>query len=77
MYSVPWASFGAAMQSVAGIAGALLVRERTGKGQEVDATLWAGLDPLDYFVSTVAQVMAKKAKLDSAAGKGGPVCSHG
>lgn len=73
MYSVPWASFGAAMQSVAGIAGALLVRERTGIGQEVDATLWAGLEPLDYFVATVAQVMMKKAKLDSSAGKAGPV----
>src|ERR1700712_3173445 len=50
MFPVPWASFGAAMQSVAGILGALLVREKTGRGQALDATLVAGLDPIDYFV---------------------------
>lgn len=33
VFPVPWASFGAAMQSVAGIMGALLVRERTGRGR--------------------------------------------
>jgi len=48
------------MQSVAGILGALLVREKTGRGQKLDATLVAGLDPIDYFVSTVVQLMAKK-----------------
>jgi crotonobetainyl-CoA:carnitine CoA-transferase CaiB-like acyl-CoA transferase len=57
---VPWGSYGAAMQSVAGIVGALLVRERTGRGQALDATLVNGLDPLDYFVATIAQLMAKK-----------------
>jgi crotonobetainyl-CoA:carnitine CoA-transferase CaiB-like acyl-CoA transferase len=60
MFPVPWASFGAGMQSVAGILGALLVREKTGRGQALDATLVAGLDPIDYFVSTVVQLMAKK-----------------
>ncbi len=60
MYPVPWGSFGAAMQSVAGILGALLVREQTGRGQRLDATLVNGLDPVDYFVATVAQLMAKK-----------------
>ncbi|MCW2515194.1 MAG: putative CoA-transferase, partial [Mycobacterium sp.] len=66
MYPVPWASFGAAMQSVAGILGALLVRERTGRGQALDATLVAGLDPIDYFVSTIVQLMAKKGEAPSA-----------
>ena len=60
MAPVPWGSYGAAMQSVAGIVGALLVRERTGRGQALDATLVNGLDPLDYFVATIAQLMAKK-----------------
>ncbi|MGH9262372.1 MAG: CoA transferase, partial [Acidimicrobiales bacterium] len=45
---------------MAGIVGALLVRERTGRGQALDATLVNGLDPLDYFVATIAQLMAKK-----------------
>jgi crotonobetainyl-CoA:carnitine CoA-transferase CaiB-like acyl-CoA transferase len=60
MFPVPWGSFGAAMQSVAGIIGALLVREKTGRGQTLDSTLVAGLDPIDYFVSTIVQLMAKK-----------------
>jgi crotonobetainyl-CoA:carnitine CoA-transferase CaiB-like acyl-CoA transferase len=60
MFPVPWGSYGAAMQSVAGILGALLVRERTGRGQALDATLVNGLEPLDYFVATIAQLMAKK-----------------
>ncbi|MDT5067135.1 MAG: hypothetical protein QOK02_3290 [Mycobacterium sp.] len=66
MYPVPWASFGAAMQSVAGIIGALLVREKTGRGQALDSTLLAGLDPIDYFVSTIVQLMAKKGEAPSA-----------
>ena len=59
-YPVPWGSFGAGMQSVAGILGALMVREQTGRGQRLGATLVAGLDPVDYFVSTVAQLMVKR-----------------
>jgi crotonobetainyl-CoA:carnitine CoA-transferase CaiB-like acyl-CoA transferase len=51
MYPVPWGSFGAAMQSVAGILGALRVRDFIGRGQQLDATLWAGLEPIDYFVA--------------------------
>jgi crotonobetainyl-CoA:carnitine CoA-transferase CaiB-like acyl-CoA transferase len=66
MFPVPWASFGAGMQSVAGIIGALLVREKTGRGQALDATLVAGLDPIDYFVSTIVQLMAKKGEAPSA-----------
>ena len=59
-YPVPWGSFGAAMQAVAGILGALIVREQTGRGQRLSATMVAGLDPVDYFVSTIAQLMAKR-----------------
>ncbi|TPG36558.1 CaiB/BaiF CoA transferase family protein [Mycolicibacterium hodleri] len=65
MFPVPWASYGAAMQSVAGIIGALLVREKTGRGQALDSTLVAGLDPIDYFVSTIVQLMAKKGESTS------------
>ncbi|MDO8361674.1 MAG: CoA transferase [Actinomycetota bacterium] len=60
LYPVPWGSFGAAMQSVAGVMGALRVRDLTGRGQSLDSTLVAGLDPLDYFVSTIVQLTAKK-----------------
>ncbi len=60
MYPVPWGSYGAAMQAVAAILGALLVRDQTGRGQHLDATLVAGLDPVDYFVSTIAQLRAKR-----------------
>ncbi len=59
-YPVPWGSYGAAMQAVAGILGALVVRQQTGRGQQLGATLMAGLDPVDYFVSTIAQLMAKR-----------------
>ncbi len=65
MFPVPWASFGAGMQSAAGILGALLVRETTGKGQALDATLFAGLDPIDYFVATVVQLMVKRGEKPS------------
>jgi crotonobetainyl-CoA:carnitine CoA-transferase CaiB-like acyl-CoA transferase len=66
MYPVPWASFGAATQAVAGIVGALLVREHTGRGQAVDATLVGGLDPLEYFVGTIVQLAAKQGDAASA-----------
>jgi crotonobetainyl-CoA:carnitine CoA-transferase CaiB-like acyl-CoA transferase len=57
---VAWGSFGAAMQAVAGILGALLVRERSGRGQQLGATLAAGFDPLDYFATTLVQLAAKR-----------------
>jgi crotonobetainyl-CoA:carnitine CoA-transferase CaiB-like acyl-CoA transferase len=66
MYPVYWASFGTAMQAVAGIVGALLVRNKTGQGQQLDATLFAGLDPIDYFVSTIVQLMTKKGEKPTA-----------
>ena len=59
-YPVPWGSFGAAMQSAAGIVAALLVRDRTGLGQKVNATLLSGIEPVEYFVSTIAQLMVKR-----------------
>src|SRR6476469_7254924 len=59
-YPVHWPSYGAAMQSVAGVLAALLAREQTGRGQQVEATLLAGLDPIDYFVATIAQLMVKR-----------------
>jgi crotonobetainyl-CoA:carnitine CoA-transferase CaiB-like acyl-CoA transferase len=59
-YPVAWPSFGAAMQSVAGILAALVVREETGRGQQIGSTLYAGLEPVDYFVATVAQLMVKR-----------------
>ena len=53
------ASVGAAHQCVSGIMAALVVRDRTGLGQRVDATLFQGLNPLDYFVSYHVQLGAK------------------
>lgn len=73
LYPVSWGGFGAAMQSVAGILGALMVRDVTGRGQKLDATLFAGLDPVDYFVATIVQLMRKKgeeAPLDARASIG-------
>jgi len=66
MFPVPWGSFGSAMQAVAGIMGALLVREQTGRGQTLDCTMIAGIDPLDYFVATIVQLMAKRGESPSA-----------
>ena len=63
MYNRPWGSHGAAMQSVAAILGALLVREQTGRGQRLLSTLVAGMDPVDYFLTTVVQLMAKRGEL--------------
>jgi crotonobetainyl-CoA:carnitine CoA-transferase CaiB-like acyl-CoA transferase len=65
MYPVPWASFGAAMQGVAGVMGALNARERTGRGQSVAATLFAGIDPIEYFVLNIVQLMAKRGETPS------------
>jgi crotonobetainyl-CoA:carnitine CoA-transferase CaiB-like acyl-CoA transferase len=62
MYPVPWGGFGAAMQATAGILGALLVRDATGRGQSLDATLVAGLDPVDYFMTTVYQLTARQGR---------------
>ncbi len=55
------ASNGAANMAVAGIMAALVVRDRTGRGQRVDASLYQGLNPIDYFVSYHVQLGAKMA----------------
>jgi crotonobetainyl-CoA:carnitine CoA-transferase CaiB-like acyl-CoA transferase len=46
--AAPTASIGAGLFAFAGVMNALLVREQTGKGQQVDANLWQGLNPYDY-----------------------------
>jgi crotonobetainyl-CoA:carnitine CoA-transferase CaiB-like acyl-CoA transferase len=48
-YNAPWGSLGAAHAGLAGILAALLVRDRTGRGQRIEATLAHGLSALDYF----------------------------
>ncbi len=62
--AVPLASAGAAQMSFSGILAALIARETTGRGQQVDATLVQGLTPTDYFVTTHFQLAQR-------AGKGG------
>ncbi len=48
-YNAPWGSLGAAHEAVSGILAALIVRERTGRGQKLDTTMVNGLSALDYF----------------------------
>jgi crotonobetainyl-CoA:carnitine CoA-transferase CaiB-like acyl-CoA transferase len=45
----PVASYGAAHMATAGILAALLAREKSGHGQDLEASLWQGLTPIDYF----------------------------
>jgi crotonobetainyl-CoA:carnitine CoA-transferase CaiB-like acyl-CoA transferase len=45
----PVANHGTAHMATAGILSALLSRESSGRGQEVEASLWQGLTPIDYF----------------------------
>ncbi len=53
----PMASTGTAHQAFAGILAALTARERTGRGQHVEAAMVEGLVPFDYFgVMTWQQV---------------------
>ena len=70
MLPVPWGGFGAAMQAVAGILGALLVRDRTGRGQRIEATMVGGIDPTDYFMATIIQLMHKQGQQGSMDAKG-------
>ena len=68
------ASNGAAHMAASGILAALIVRDRTGRGQRVDASLYQGLNPIDYFVSYHVQMGARAAAASSsatAAGAGG------
>ncbi len=59
-YPVAWGSFGAAMQSAAGILAALLMRDQCGLGQQIDATMLSGVEPLEYLVSVVTQLRVKR-----------------
>ena len=59
-FPVHWGSFGAAMQSAAGIVAALLVRDQCGLGQRIDATMLSGIEPLEYLVSVVSQLLVKR-----------------
>jgi crotonobetainyl-CoA:carnitine CoA-transferase CaiB-like acyl-CoA transferase len=52
-------SNGAAHMAVSGVLSALIVRDRTGVGQRVDASLYLGLSPIDYFVSYHVQLAAR------------------
>lgn len=61
------ASNGAAHQAISGIMAALIVRDATGVGQRVDATLYSGLNPNDYYFSYHLQLMAKTADTPHAA----------
>jgi crotonobetainyl-CoA:carnitine CoA-transferase CaiB-like acyl-CoA transferase len=56
------ASNGAATIALAGIMAALVVRDRTGVGQRVETSLYAGLNPNDYFVSYHVQLRKKMAE---------------
>ncbi len=56
------ASNGAAHHAVSGILAALVVRDMTGVGQRVDASLYLGLHPMDYFNSYHVQLGQRAAK---------------
>jgi crotonobetainyl-CoA:carnitine CoA-transferase CaiB-like acyl-CoA transferase len=60
MFPVPWGSFGAGIHAASGILAALLVRDVTGRGQRVDATLVAGLDAINYYRTLTCQVEARR-----------------
>jgi crotonobetainyl-CoA:carnitine CoA-transferase CaiB-like acyl-CoA transferase len=47
--SAPLGSVGAGHMACSGILAALIARERTGRGQHVEATILQGFNPLDYF----------------------------
>ena len=59
MFPQNFGGFGAAMLAVGGVLAALLVRDRTGRGQRIDTSLLQGADPLDYFMTTIYQVAVR------------------
>ena len=61
-FPVHWGSFGAGLQSAAGIVAALLVRDQCGLGQRIGATMLSGIEPIEYFVSVVSQLLVKQGK---------------
>jgi crotonobetainyl-CoA:carnitine CoA-transferase CaiB-like acyl-CoA transferase len=59
MFPQNFGGFGAAMLALGGVLAALLVRERTGRGQRLDTSLLQGLDPVDYFMTTIYQIAVR------------------
>jgi crotonobetainyl-CoA:carnitine CoA-transferase CaiB-like acyl-CoA transferase len=55
----PRASYGAALMAFHGVVAALIVRETTGRGQRVDASMVQGLFPYDYW-DTVCRQLERK-----------------
>ena len=53
------ASSGAAQMAFSGILAALYLREESGRGQHIEASMFAGLTPLDYFSTTHFQLAAR------------------
>jgi crotonobetainyl-CoA:carnitine CoA-transferase CaiB-like acyl-CoA transferase len=56
----PMASTGAGHQAFAGILAALTARQRSGRGQRVDATMVAGLVPFDYYGTMTWQQVQRR-----------------
>src|SRR5439155_13588332 len=56
----PMASTGTGHQAFAGILAALTARERTGRGQRVEATMVQGLLPFDYYGTMTWQQVQRK-----------------
>ena len=46
-----------------GILAALLVRERTGRGQQVEGSLWQGLNPYDYCGTVLYQYVVRPSQV--------------
>jgi crotonobetainyl-CoA:carnitine CoA-transferase CaiB-like acyl-CoA transferase len=65
------ASNGAAHMGFGSLLAALIVRERTGRGQRVEATMAQGLTALDYFGVLARQYAAKAALTPSVSGGAG------
>jgi crotonobetainyl-CoA:carnitine CoA-transferase CaiB-like acyl-CoA transferase len=65
------ASNGAAHMAASGIMAGLIVRDKTGVGQRVDASLYLGINPIDYFVSYHVQMAARPAQGGQDTGTGG------
>jgi crotonobetainyl-CoA:carnitine CoA-transferase CaiB-like acyl-CoA transferase len=68
-------SAGAAQMAFSGVLAALYAREESGRGQHLDASMFAGLTPLDYFTTTHFQLAMRarggKSAAQAAASPGG------
>ena len=63
----PLSSYGAAQMAFSGVLAALIERETSGAGQHVDATMFQGLTPTDYFLTTHFQMAMRSSGSKSAA----------